>query len=415
MLRLSLSLLLLLVALPFSGCATDIADRVTRAAQRGAEDAASREAYNRASRAVSNTIECVVGDRDCTDRAQREGRDVVLTDSNGTPLPADQQPTGSASQSVGTADANYNFTPGERTLFQETFASSNAGDFPRSLYYRSGTMEVVSVQGRKMLRASSGGVFEIRLPERLPERFTIQFDIQKMSDGNVSIYTRPAERDDDTRPFYGYTGDYMNVGNWRGSGLWSSNDPKSVKTIERDVLLPVEITVDGEHLKMYVNRERVANVPRVDLGRHNAITFAISSRHDRLVYLGNLRVAAGGNDLYSPLQAEGSLTLGGVEFETASSTLRPASTQTLEGVAQMLQQHPEVRLRVEGHTDNTGTASGNERLSQQRAESVRAFLVSRGIAGDRLVPVGLGQSQPIADNGTESGRQRNRRVVLVQL
>ena len=410
MLRFSLALALLLTALPFSGCATNIADRVTRAAQRGAEDAASREAYNRASRAVSNTIECVAGDRDCTERAQREGRTVVLTDSNGNPLPADQQPA-----SVGTADANYNFTPGERTLFMETFASSNVGDFPRSLHYMSGTMEVVSVQGRKMLRASSGGVFQIQLPERLPERFTLQFDVQQMSDGNASIYTRVPERDDDTRPFYGYDGDYLNVGSWRGSGLWSNREPKSVKAIERDVLLPVEITVDGEYLKMYVGRERVANVPRADLGRHNAITFSISSRDDRLVYIGNIRVAAGGNDLYGQLQSEGSLTLSGVEFETASSTLRPASTQTLTSVAQMLNQHPELRLRVEGHTDNTGSVSGNERLSQQRAESVRAFLVSQGVAENRLVAMGMGQAQPIADNGTEEGRQRNRRVVLVQL
>jgi len=411
MLRFSLALTLLLVALPFGGCATNIADRVTRAAQRGAEDAASREAYNRASRAVSNTIECVVGDRDCAERAQREGRAVVVTDSNGNPLPADQQPT-----SVGTADANYNFTPGERVLFSETFASSNAGDFPRSLHYLSGTMEVVAVQGRKMLRASGGGVFQIQLPERLPERFTLQFDVQKSSSANASIYFTTFHRDDDNRPFWGYEGDYLNVGNWRGSGLWSESDPRSVKDIERDVLLPVEITVDGEHLKMYVDRVRVANVPRVDLGRQNAITFTIDSRDpDRLFYIGNLRVAAGGNDLYAQLQSEGSLTLGGVEFETASSNLRPASTQTLDGVAQMLQQHPDVRLRVEGHTDNTGSASGNERLSQQRAESVRAFLVSRGIAGDRLVPAGMGQSQPIADNTTEDGRQRNRRVVLVQL
>ncbi|MEO0557953.1 MAG: OmpA family protein [Bacteroidota bacterium] len=410
MLRFSLALALLLTALPFGGCATNIADRVTRAAQRGAEDAAAREAYNRANRAVSNTIECVVGDRDCTERAEREGRTVVLTDNNGNPLPDDQQPN-----RVGTADANYNFTPGERTLFSETFASANAGDFPRSLYYMSGTMEVVSVDGRKMLRATSGGVFQIQLPERVPERFTLQFDLQRAGDSNVSIYTRPPHRDDDNRPFSGYDGDYINAGSWRGSGLWSDGEPRSVLFTERDILVPVEITVDGEALKMYVDRVRVANVPRVDLGRHNAITFWINSREDRPLFLGNLRVAAGGNDLYSQLQSEGSLTLGGVEFETASSTLRSASTQILDGVAQMLLQHPEVRLRVEGHTDNTGTAAGNERLSQQRAESVRDFLVGRGIASDRLVPMGMGQNQPIASNDTEDGRQRNRRVVLVQL
>ena len=404
------ALLVVAPALTFGGCATDIADRVTRAAQRGAEDAASSEAYNRTRRAVSGAVECVAGDRDCSERAEREGRDVVLVDDQGQRLPDAQQPA-----SVGPDDANYNFTPGKRVLFEETFSGSNAGDFPRSLHYMSGTMEVVSVQGRKMLRASSGGVFQIRLPERLPERFTVEFDVQKASDGNASIYFGEPQRDDDTRPFYSYEGDFLNVGSWRGSGLWSGGEPKSVKTFERDVLLPVEITVDGEHVKMYVGRVRVANVPRADLGRHDAITFSISSRDDRLVYIGDLRVAAGGNDLYGQLQSDGALTLGGVEFETGSARLRGSSTATLAEVADMLQQHGDLRLRVEGHTDNTGSAAGNDRLSQQRAEAVRAFLVERGVSANRLVAVGLGAARPVADNGTEAGRQQNRRVVLTPM
>ena len=282
-------LVALVLSFGLSGCATEIGDRVRNAAQRGAEDAAVREAYDRSRRAVTGAIECVAGDRACAERAAQDGRDVVLVDADGTPLPAGQQPA-----SVGSADANIDFTPGAQTLYANGFSRDNVGDFPRSLHYLSGMMEVVDVRGRRMIRATGGGVFQVRLPQRLPESFTIEFDVQTANQASVSVFTAPPTRDDDNRPHYLYDGAYVNVGSWRGSGVWAERGPRSVKPIERDVVLPVGVTVDGDYVKVYVGRDRVANVPRADLGRHDAVTFAISSRADRELYLGNLRVAAGG-------------------------------------------------------------------------------------------------------------------------
>ena len=81
----------------------------------------------------------------------------------------------------------------------------------------------------------------------------------------------------------------------------------------------------------------------------------------------------------------------------------------------MLQEHGDFRLRVEGHTDDTGSAAGNERLSEQRALAVRAYLTERSVAAERPTTVGIGPAQPVTDNATAEGRQRNRRVVLVRL
>jgi outer membrane protein OmpA-like peptidoglycan-associated protein len=100
-----------------------------------------------------------------------------------------------------------------------------------------------------------------------------------------------------------------------------------------------------------------------------------------------------------------------VQFETGKATLLPASHVLLDEVAKMLKDNPQVELiSVEGHTDSTGSADFNRKLSQQRAESVAKYLASKGVKASRMEPKGFGPDRPIADNETEQGREANRRV-----
>jgi len=100
-----------------------------------------------------------------------------------------------------------------------------------------------------------------------------------------------------------------------------------------------------------------------------------------------------------------------VQFETDNATIKPASDALLDAVASVLAAQDEiVRVEVQGHTDSKGTPAHNKHLSQARAEAVMKALVARGIAAGRLVAKGFGQDVPIADNGTDAGRQQNRRV-----
>jgi outer membrane protein OmpA-like peptidoglycan-associated protein len=80
----------------------------------------------------------------------------------------------------------------------------------------------------------------------------------------------------------------------------------------------------------------------------------------------------------------------------------------------MLKGEPALKIVVEGHTDSTGDPAGNQRLSEMRAEAVVAELITRGIEASRLSAKGFGRTKPIADNGTEEGRAKNRRVELVR-
>jgi outer membrane protein OmpA-like peptidoglycan-associated protein len=102
-----------------------------------------------------------------------------------------------------------------------------------------------------------------------------------------------------------------------------------------------------------------------------------------------------------------------VQFAFDSAEILPASHGLLGEVAQVFKDNPQIELvQVEGHTDSTGKADYNRKLSQRRAESVRAFLVSAGIDGKRLQSKGFGPDRPIADNGAEEGKEANRRVEL---
>lgn len=104
----------------------------------------------------------------------------------------------------------------------------------------------------------------------------------------------------------------------------------------------------------------------------------------------------------------------GIEFDTGKATLRPESEKVLAQVAALLESQPDWKMKIEGHTDSTGTKQGNQVLSQQRAAAVLAWLVKDDIAASRLTAVGMGDTKPIADNGTDVGRARNRRVELVK-
>ena len=115
------------------------------------------------------------------------------------------------------------------------------------------------------------------------------------------------------------------------------------------------------------------------------------------------------------IERYGHMPVYGIRFLPGRADLLPASDSALREVAIMLEEHPQWRIRIEGHTDNTGSKMGNMTLSSRRASAVASWLAAHGIKRTRLDPQGLGDSQPVADNAAEAGRTRNRRIELVKL
>jgi len=115
------------------------------------------------------------------------------------------------------------------------------------------------------------------------------------------------------------------------------------------------------------------------------------------------------------INQSGKVSVYGINFDTGKSTLRPDSEPALIEVAKLLKANLDWAMVVAGHTDNVGAQATNLTLSRQRAQSVIAWLSAHGIEEARLVPAGFGNARPVADNGSEEGRQKNRRVDLVKV
>lgn len=107
------------------------------------------------------------------------------------------------------------------------------------------------------------------------------------------------------------------------------------------------------------------------------------------------------------------VTLGDLLFATGKSNLTGGAGPNLDKLAAFLGEYPDRTVLIEGHTDSVGSAESNYLLSQRRADSVRSYLVSRGVQANRLTTAGLGQGSPVASNDTATGRQQNRRVEVI--
>lgn len=114
------------------------------------------------------------------------------------------------------------------------------------------------------------------------------------------------------------------------------------------------------------------------------------------------------------LKSAGKVTLRGILFGTGRVNIKSESNALLDEVAGMLKTNPDLKLRIEGHTDNVGNKAANVTLSRGRAAAVKTALVARGVAADRLTTEGYGDTKPVADNSTDPERTQNRRVELVK-
>lgn len=396
----TLTLLVAIGVFSAASCAT-----VSAAADGAARRATGREVAERVDRTIG-------GAADRTEEAVLGNEDAATTPTGSQP-PSDPSTATSSSNRVSNENIGLDFERGERELFADDFASDNVGDFPRRLTWRKGNMEVVDWDGRSLLRAVDQASLSIDLGEVLPEKFTLEMMMHVPGSGGVTILTG-----EHASSHWGHDYAVVNFGNWRGSGLYSERgDPMAVgdRASLSEGLIPVRVMMDGQHLKVYQGEKRVANVPQIEFPRTGQIHFMFDARDDRLVYIGDVRVHAGGRDLYAVLESEGRFTAKGIEFDTNSDRIRPSSEATLDEIGAMLAEHNSLAVIIEGHTDAEGSEASNRTLSERRAASVRAYLIDNyGIEGTRLESVGFGESKPVASNESPEGRQQNRRVEIAK-
>lgn len=184
-------------------------------------------------------------------------------------------------------------------------------------------------------------------------------------------------------------------------------------------------TADVQARTLAAERERQKWQHQADLAQQEAYArtqAALSQAHgqlaaERAAREANERAAQRLANVASVEDKERGLVItlpGQVLFESGKSRVMPGARERLNRVAETLQEvDPKARVLVEGYTDSRGSDAYNMKLSQQRAESVRTHLVSQGLDSQRVQAEGLGEGQPIADNGSPEGRAHNRRVEIV--
>jgi OmpA-OmpF porin, OOP family len=305
--------------------------------------------------------------------------------------------------------ANYDFKPGDRILYASDFSTDEVGDFPRSMEFKSGALETVEWQDARWLRASQDSKFYLVLPDTLPSQFTMEFDYSIPSDGEVWIYFTPEE----SNRLLSFGGQGTAAVHNSAAGV---DGRGALAKLDANVVRRARVMGDGKYLKVYLDDTRVLNVPNADLGRSNKILFYTDATAEKPTLFGNFRVAAGGKKLYDALAEKGRVATQGIYFDTGSDRIRPESTPTLKEIGTMLKDHPDLKLTIEGHTDNVGSPQSNQALSEKRAAAVRQFLIdSYQVDGARLAAKGVGAGKPAAGNDTAEGRQQNRRVELVRM
>ena len=401
----------LVFALPADASAQSILKRVKRSAENAVASSAER--------ATTNAVNCALGDNACQTKAKAEGKKVVI-DSTAATSPVSS--TSSASAPTDTAArtekpeplvpgrgawANYDFVPGDRILFADDFSTDNVGDFPRRLEFLGGNMEIVEWNAARWVSAGSRGDFLVPLPEVLPAKFTLEFALTGWGNGMEIHFVDPATNPGQNVNFSVKSGGIQRNG---VTALGESRHDTSKEVVTGRVM------ADGRYVKVFVDEVRVANVPTANLGRSNKIWFRLNgwdATHPRMV--GNIRVTAGSKTMYDALESAGRVATQGIYFDTGSNRIRPESSGTLKQIANMLNEHTELKLTIEGHTDNVGNAAANQSLSEGRARAVKEALVSLyGVTGERLESVGFGDTKPAGSNATPEGRQNYRRVELVK-
>jgi OmpA-OmpF porin, OOP family len=317
---------------------------------------------------------------------------------------------------------NYDFVPGSTVIFFTDFSEDKVGNFARGLKYNSGPMEVVERNGVKVLRSLGRSEFLIRLGRKLPERFTLEFDIIAPVDGKMN------------EPLAFEGGPTLDRGqksaaiSWHPEEAWilGGRDVNSGKVKVPEAMVPqltgdvahVRVLMDGPYFKMYVNERRLFNIPELAFRRDSLIrVWLIGSEEDgQALYLAGVRVAESETDvLYDALAAKGRWSTQGILFVTGKADLQPESRPVLKEIAGTLKQHADLKILIEGHTDNVGTPASNLALSNARAAAVKAALVAEhGADAARITTKGLGDTKPAAPNTTATGRAQNRRVEVVK-
>ncbi len=393
------------------------------------KDKAKSKIENKIDDAVDNAMDKGI------DKAEDEATDAVKG-KKGKKSKGDDVEVGDDNPSAATSS---DFKRGSVVLFQDDFKSETVGEFPSKWDMFQGTVETKTLGGVKAINMTDNAQVQPLIKEQgayLPEEFTIEYDFyywnQKddvaLNDVKLILAV--------TKDRSGFPGEGNDSGELtafvlkhgvcdsREHGyLFNGNHEGSFEYSFKKGWNHVALSFNKRALKVYFNDKRVVNLPRVN--QPAWMCFQVPFDYENLTFIRNVVIAKGAVALYDrhaqdmsavekAIQETGQFVTNNILFDTGKATLKQESMVEIMKVADYMKKNPSARFEVQGHTDNQGSDKINDPLSQQRAEAIVKALEGLGVDGFNLRAVGKGSHEPVADNKTEAGRAKNRRVVFVK-
>ncbi len=332
-------------------------------------------------------------------------------------------------QSLEMTYAKSDFVPGDEIIFEDLLVGEKLGEFPSMWDLKEGNAEVVSVGGENAIHMGEETLIMPYMKEKdyLPEEFTIEFDLyvpcyyggnDKVSMNNRYNIDLVDAAGEVVFQAYWYNGNNeMGVPReiaWRWHNGGEESQGEGSVAFNMSDFNHIAISFNKRALKFYVNGIRIANIPRCDAPtRFQIFSYSGASEDER--FIKNVRIAKGAVPLYDRMMTDGKFITYGITFDVGKATIKPESMGEINRIVTLMTENPDLKFSVEGHTDSTGNAASNQTLSEQRSKAIVDKLVELGIAKERLAAVGKGQNNPIADNSTDEGRAKNRRVEFVKM
>ena len=325
--------------------------------------------------------------------------------------------------------SKFDFVPGNKILLYDDFSLDNMGDFP-SKWNTNGTGEIVTIDDEKWFMLTSKSTYIPDVSKSLPEDYTVEFDMltNELNGGSTSAALLKVLLHNHNS--FNYVKNAASIGIRVGQYVPTKflienkvNGSIVIRnTIEKDVrsvileITHISIAINGKRFRMWLNENKVVDVPRLVPDNITSFKLYPWGLGDGQLFITNLKIAEGGQDLRSKLLNDGKYSTTGILFNSGSDQIKPESYGVLKQIADALQQEQDMNLNIIGHTDADGDDENNMMLSQQRAVSVKNILVTQfGIDQDRLQTDGKGESEPIDTNATTEGKANNRRVEFVRL
>jgi outer membrane protein OmpA-like peptidoglycan-associated protein len=379
-----------------------------------AESNVVNRAGNATDKAIDNTVDATKGNKPASGNVEN-------ANSSST-----EQAVDNTEKKASVANyKNYDFVAGDKIIFQPDLSGEADAELPARFTVNVGNVEIQSYEGEKILHLNPDCHATVsplmNSDHYLPEQYTLEFDM---------MYENPDEKNGNN--YFAYVSDFnvefrnRDDNNYGGYPAYrfTIDGVSKIKFGNNNaghIALQQEVTGNAWHHiaiyirknigKVYIDQYRVAATNNLPVGGDK-----VDLKADRYgIKIKNFRLAAGGDDKYNKIVTDGKFITHGILFDVNKSTIKPESMGALNEIAKMMKEHSDLKFEIDGHTDSDGKADANLKLSQERADAVKAKLTEMGIDEARLTTKGFGATKPIDKNDNAEGKANNRRVEFVKI